>query len=166
MKNRDDALLRKINEYCDEAQAAIDMFGNDYDIFLGNTIYRNACCMPIMQIGELCKLISDEMREEHKEVDWKGWCGVRDIIAHQYTNLDYSKAWEMVCKDLPKLKAAMLIIVSDIDKYYLSRITNILDINCITGISAEEVYSKITVNTGISMNAFTDDKLLEYIKTL
>lgn len=43
---------------------------------------------------------------------------------------------------------------------------NILDINCITSISAEEVYSKITVNTGISMNAFTDDKLLEYIKTL
>ena len=44
--------------------------------------------MPILQIGEMCKLISAEMRESNPQIDWSGWCGIRDIMAHQYTNLD------------------------------------------------------------------------------
>lgn len=101
MKNRDDALLRRIVEYCNETEAAVNLFGNE-EIFKNNKIYRNAACMPIMQIGELCKLVSTGMKDATPQIDWRGWCGVRDIMAHQYTNIDYKKTWDIITVDLPK----------------------------------------------------------------
>lgn len=163
MKNRDDALLRKISEYCNESSSAVDMFGNDYSIFSNNVIYRNACCMPIMQIGELCKLISDLAKEQYSDIDWRGWCGVRDIMAHQYSNLDFQKTWQIVSVDLPKLKIKVDEILKVLDGYNIDRIDKILDDNNITNMSAETIYKEIITNTGISLNAFSNEKLLEYI---
>ena len=40
MKNRDDAILRKITTYCDETEAAINMFGEDINVFIDNSIFR------------------------------------------------------------------------------------------------------------------------------
>ncbi len=51
MKNRDDALVRRILKYCCETEAAVEMFGNSENVFASNTVFRNAACMPIMQIG-------------------------------------------------------------------------------------------------------------------
>lgn len=165
MKNRDDALLRKISEYCNESSSAVEMFGNDYSIFSNNVIYRNACCMPIMQIGELCKLISEFVKEQYPEIDWKGWCGVRDIMAHQYSNLDFQKTWQIVSIDLPKLKVKIDEILKILDGDNISRIVKILKDNNIINLSAETIYNEIITNTGISLNAFSNEKLLEFIKS-
>ena len=163
MKNRDDSLVRRIARYCDEVDAAVELFGNSQDLFMENRVYRNAACMPIMQIGELCKLISEEMREEYNHVDWRGWCGVRDILAHQYTKLDCGKAWHIIDKDLPKLKGQLSEILFQIDKDGIGRIEVIIKANDISGVNANEVYHKIVDDTGISLNAFSDKKIIEYI---
>lgn len=39
-----------------------------------------------------------------KAVPWKEWCGIRDIFAHQYSNLDCQSAWDTIQQDLPELK--------------------------------------------------------------
>ena len=49
-------------------------------------------------------MISDELRETEKDIPWKEWCGIRDIFAHQYSNLDYQSAWDTIQNDLPELK--------------------------------------------------------------
>ena len=38
------------------------------------------------------------------DIPWKEWCGIRDIFAHQYSNLDYQSAWDTIQNDLPELK--------------------------------------------------------------
>ena len=80
MKNRDDALVRKILEYCDETDEAIQTFGDDENLLAENKVFRNAVCMPILQIGELCKLVSTDLREKKTDLDWAGWCGVRGVM--------------------------------------------------------------------------------------
>lgn len=112
MKNKDVIILEKILEYCKQAEEACQMFHNDYEMFVKNSVYTNACCMCILQIGELCKLISDELRETNKRVPWKQWCGVRDIFAHQYSNLDYQSAWDTIQSDLPELKSEVIAILN------------------------------------------------------
>lgn len=92
MKNKDIIILKKILDYCSQLDEACDMFDNDYNNFLSNSVFQNACCMCILQIGELCKVISEELRMQEKVVPWKEWCGIRDIFAHQYSNLDWQSA--------------------------------------------------------------------------
>ena len=61
MKNKDIIILKKILDYCSQLDEACDMFDNDYNNFLSNSVFQNACCMCILQIGELCKVISEDL---------------------------------------------------------------------------------------------------------
>lgn len=76
-------------------------------------MFTNACFMCMLQIGELCKVISDELREEEKEIPWRSWCGIRDIFAHQYSNLDYQSAWDTIKDDMPSLKENVIRILNE-----------------------------------------------------
>lgn len=105
MKNKDIIVLQKILKYCAEIEETCTHFDSTIEEFENNFIFRNACSMCILQIGELCKLISDEMRNEVTDVPWKSWCGIRDIFAHQYSNMDYEVAWETIVVDVPDLKS-------------------------------------------------------------
>lgn len=104
MKSKDIIVLKKILDYCRQLEEACNMFDNDFDKFVNVSVFQNACCMCILQIGELCKVVSDELRTEEKAIPWKEWCGIRDIFAHQYSNLDHQSAWDTIQTDLPELK--------------------------------------------------------------
>ena len=52
MRNKDSIILKKILEYCDQVSEACEMFGNDYDKFINISVFQNACCMCILQVGE------------------------------------------------------------------------------------------------------------------
>ena len=104
MRNKDSIILKKILEYCDQVSEACEMFGNDYDKFINISVFQNACCMCILQVGELCKVVSEELKEQKKTIPWKEWCDIRDIFAHQYSNLDCQSAWHTIQNDLPQLK--------------------------------------------------------------
>lgn len=94
MKSKDTIILKKILDYCRQVDDACAMFDNNYSRFVENSVFHNACCMCILQIGELCKVVSAELCNEEPAVPWKAWCGIRDVFAHQYSNLDYQSAWE------------------------------------------------------------------------
>ena len=69
--NRDMDIIHHILKYCDEINMAIERFGNNKDAFMEDAVYRNAVSMPVQQIGELAKHLSDEFLESHKEIPWK-----------------------------------------------------------------------------------------------
>ena len=115
MKSKDVTILRKILEYCNQLKEACDMFANEYNKFVESSVFQNACCMCILQIGELCKIISEEMRVEEKAIPWKEWCGIRDIFAHQYSNLDHQSAWDTIQYDIPELKAEVERILQSVN---------------------------------------------------
>jgi len=48
--------------------------------------------------------LSEELKTQANDVPWKSWCGIRDIFAHQYSNLDIQSAWDTIQHDLPELK--------------------------------------------------------------
>lgn len=104
MKHKDYMVLKKILDYCNQCEEARTMFQDDFEQFNSVSVFQNSCCMCILQIGELCKVISDELRNEVKDVPWKEWCGIRDIFAHQYSNIDYQSAWDTIQEDMPRLK--------------------------------------------------------------
>ena len=116
MRNKDVIILKKILEYCSQVEEACEMFRNDYDKFVHISVFQNACCMCILQIGELCKVVSYGLRDQEKSIPWKEWCGIRDIFAHQYSNLDHQSAWETIQSDLPGLKREVERILERIEE--------------------------------------------------
>ena len=51
MKNKDIIILKKILDYCKQVSEACEMFENDYEKFVSVSVFQNACCMCILQIG-------------------------------------------------------------------------------------------------------------------
>ena len=51
---------------------------------------------------------------QEKTIPWKEWCGIRDIFAHQYSNLDHQSAWDTLQNDLPELRAEVEKILKKI----------------------------------------------------
>ncbi|MCR4590159.1 MAG: DUF86 domain-containing protein [Lachnospiraceae bacterium] len=57
--------------------------------------------------------MSYELKSEEMSIPWKSWCGIRDIFAHQYSNLDYQSAWDTIKEDLPTLRLEIQRILSE-----------------------------------------------------
>ncbi len=113
MSNRDIIIMKKILQYCYQIEEAMEMFQRDYKTFKTNSIFQNACCMCILQIGELAKALSDQSKQKYSDIPWKEWCGIRDIFAHQYSNLDTGSAWSTLLKDVPALKKRCMQILNE-----------------------------------------------------
>ncbi len=54
-------------------------------------------------IGEAAKGISQEFRDSHSDLPWKGVIGMRDRLIHGYFDVNLDVVWETVTQDLPSL---------------------------------------------------------------
>jgi uncharacterized protein with HEPN domain len=64
---------------------------------------RNA----LSELGEAVKPPPDDVREQHPDVDWKGFAGLRDLVAHQYFEIDTSRFLPIIRDELADLLAAV-----------------------------------------------------------
>lgn len=94
VEKRDLAILEKIDCYCAEIQEAHAAFDKNYDAFLKSSIYRNAVCLCLMQIGELTGKLSDVFKTEHPDIPWRAIRGMRNVVAHEYGRIDVETVWE------------------------------------------------------------------------
>ena len=104
LPERDKHILEHMVSYCDQIEETIVRFGNDYDTFEADAIYRNAAALCILQIGELTGKLTDTFREEHPSVPWRQIKAMRNIVAHSYGSVNPEITWEIMTEDIPKLK--------------------------------------------------------------
>jgi len=65
-------------------------------------------------IGEAVKNLPDSFKNQYPDVSWKEIAGTRDKIIHHYFGVDLDIIWDIVKKDLPKLKKQMFEILKDL----------------------------------------------------
>lgn len=65
----------------------------------------DATLMNFVLIGEMCDRISDELKKQHPEIDWKKIKGFRNMIAHDYLGIDAEEVWQIVSDDIIPLRA-------------------------------------------------------------
>lgn len=58
-------------------------------------------------IGEATKRLSNEFRENNAHIPWKDMAGMRDILIHDYLNVDLNIVWKTAKEYIPPLKSAI-----------------------------------------------------------
>lgn len=63
----------------------------------------SAILYQITIIGEATKRLSLELRQQHPEIPWRNIAGMRDVIVHEYDQVDLDVVWDVVQNQLPEL---------------------------------------------------------------
>ena len=87
----------------------------DFMISPGRVMAFNACVMRLQVIGEhVGKLLKEQSKplESYTEIPWQAIYGMRNIISHEYGNVDETIVVSVINDDLPKLKAVINELLS------------------------------------------------------
>ena len=97
--------LQRIRDYCADIAQMLDRFGNAYESFQSDIAYQKVVAFDVLQIGELAGKLSPEYRSATAElVPWGKVKGLRNIVVHNYGNVDLGETWGIVQSDIPNLR--------------------------------------------------------------
>ncbi len=77
----------------------------DFDALVANIEKQDAILRRIMIIGEATKRLSKDFRAQHPTIPWKEIAGMRDVITHNYDEVDLDEVWTVINENLPQLLA-------------------------------------------------------------
>jgi uncharacterized protein with HEPN domain len=86
--------------------------GKSFHDFEGDWLLRRGVERGIEIISEASRRIPLELRTLRPEIPWQDIASIGNILRHQYHSISTPIIWEVVQKDLPPLKAAILAIAS------------------------------------------------------
>ena len=58
-------------------------------------------------IGEATKRITKDFRNNNPEIPWADMAGMRDILIHDYIDVDLDIVWKTASESIPKLKTLL-----------------------------------------------------------
>lgn len=73
----------------------------------GNIEKQDSIVRRLAVIGEASNRIPDHMKADLPEIPWSSIIGMRNILVHQYWELDLDELWIIIQRDLPELIAAI-----------------------------------------------------------
>jgi uncharacterized protein with HEPN domain len=80
---------------------------DDFNASESNLDKLDAIAMMLLAIGEIFKKIDVETDgqylEKYPEIDWHGVIGLRNVLAHDYFDIDTEEIFKICRRDVPKL---------------------------------------------------------------
>jgi uncharacterized protein with HEPN domain len=86
--------------------------GIQYAELLANDEKVSAILYQITVIGEATKRLSDTLRQNHPEIPWRNLAGMRNIIIHEYDQIDFDIVWDVIQNELPELLIKLAPLIS------------------------------------------------------
>ncbi|MBW2721666.1 MAG: DUF86 domain-containing protein [Deltaproteobacteria bacterium] len=90
--------------------------GKTKDEFLKDTQCQDAVIRRLEIIGEAARRISDETRATYPKLPWKAMVGMRNVMIHEYDDVDLVIVWNTVQNDLPPVVARLEKVVPPHDE--------------------------------------------------
>lgn len=66
-------------------------------------------------IGEAARGLSDGFRARHSDVPWAVIVAMRNVLVHQYFEVDLSEVWSAIERDVPELKRHIVAMLVDLE---------------------------------------------------
>ena len=77
--------------------------GGAYEKFISNNLIRYAVKRSMLIIGEAANHISEQFRADHPEIAWHQIIGQRNILAHEYGDINSDRIWSAATLNVPHL---------------------------------------------------------------
>ena len=75
--------------------------------FLKDKKTRGAVLYYLQTLAESTKRLSNDLKEKYPDIDWHGMAGFRNVLIHEYLGVKPERVWDVIEKDLPKLKSVI-----------------------------------------------------------
>jgi uncharacterized protein with HEPN domain len=83
--------------------------------FLSSHTLQDAVLRNLQTLSEATQRVSDTLKGTHPEIEWMQIAAFRNILVHDYLGVDTEQIWQIVRRDIPKLKAAVVAMLSESD---------------------------------------------------
>lgn len=75
--------------------------------FEQSPLIQHAVIRNLEVIGEATKRLSFPIKQSQPEIPWRQVAGMRDVLIHDYMEIDLNELWNVVEHKLPQLKQAI-----------------------------------------------------------
>lgn len=103
-------------EHIEESIEEIENYTKNFSAkkFRGDIKTQDAVIRRIEIIGEAVKNLPSDFKRKNPQVEWQEIAGMRNKLIHEYFGVDIDLVWEVVKKDIPKLKKQIHGIIREI----------------------------------------------------
>lgn len=98
---RDPAYLFDMLEASEKVQLYLK--NKTFEDFLSDEMLQDAVERNLGIIGEAARRISDNLKQEHSEIPWRKIIAQRNVLIHEYDDIDIKEIWEVVSFHVPRL---------------------------------------------------------------
>jgi len=75
--------------------------------FFRNRMAQDAVIRNFEIVGEAVKRLSDDLKNRRPDVPWRRVAGFRNVLIHDYMNVDPEEVWNVIETHLPALRQAV-----------------------------------------------------------
>jgi len=85
--------------------------GLDFDDFQDDRMRTQSVLYNFVIIGEAATNIPDEIKERHPEIPWRMMSDMRNVMAHEYFQINLKVVWKTIHRSLPPLVPCLRAIL-------------------------------------------------------
>ena len=100
-EERDQAFLWDMRDLAREARRIVRRIS--YDRMRKDSLRRLALERVLELLGELAKRVGPETRRAHPEIEWRELIGQRNVLAHDYGEIDHRRLYNTARLKVPQL---------------------------------------------------------------
>lgn len=104
MEHKDAFMLEIIVEFCDRIISTTSNPKVTFKKFDSDVNLQDVSAFRVLQIGENVGKLSEKFKTSHPQIPWHQISGFRNVVAHEYGNVDTETLWKTIVDDIPKLR--------------------------------------------------------------
>jgi len=113
-EERDRGALLDMLQQCRGILATVE--GRSFQVYRTDENLRYALERRIEIIGEAAKRLSDSVKNDHPEIPWQKIVAMRNILAHEYGDVEDEIVWRVTQTHIPELTIQLQAIISSQDE--------------------------------------------------
>lgn len=112
MPHRRDSVF--IAQMIESAEAALEFSdGFTAESFANDRLVGFAVVRAVQLVGQAARGVSEELQAAHPEIPWREMIGMRNVVVHDYADVDMALVWKTVRHDLPGLIERLRTILDE-----------------------------------------------------
>ena len=76
--------------------------------FMASHTLQDAVLRNLQTMTESTQRLSEALKAAHPEIEWRRIAAFRNVLVHAYLGIDLESIWEVIVRDVPPLKQAIL----------------------------------------------------------